>query len=66
MSLKKAQEINKTVNLLYGVDLTSMTTGDVESLKGKLEEFLDLEIDTDELSQNDSFDEDDFIDEDME
>lgn len=64
MSLKKAQTISKTVNSLYGVDLTTMTTGDVESLKGKLEEFLDLEIDTDELSQDDSLDEE--LDEDFE
>lgn len=57
MSIKKAQEIANVLDRELGFSLTSYQNNDVEFLKTKLEEFLDLEVSTDELEEpDDSFD----------
>jgi hypothetical protein len=50
MSVKKAQGIVNEVEDRLGVSLVSYQNNEIEWLKSQLEEFLDLEIETDELS----------------
>ena len=53
MSLKKAQEIANVLDRDLGFSLTSYQNTDLEFLKSKLESFLKLEIDTEELEEPD-------------
>jgi hypothetical protein len=53
MSLKKAQNIANQVQDRLGISLTSLQNNEVEWLKNQLDTFLDLEIETDELSDPD-------------
>jgi hypothetical protein len=55
MSVKKAQAIVNEVQDRLGFSLVSCQTNELEWLKDKLETFLDLEIETDELSDPDDF-----------
>ena len=50
MSVKKAQGIVNEVDNRLGITLVSYQNNEIEWLKSQLEEFLDLEIETDELS----------------
>jgi hypothetical protein len=50
MSVKKAQGIVNEIENRLGVSLVSYQNNEIEWLKSQLEEFLDLEIETDELS----------------
>ena len=49
MSVKEAQGIVNQIEERTGISLVSFNNGELEWLKDQLEEFLDLEIDTDEL-----------------
>ena len=49
MSVKKAQSIVNEVEDRLGITLVSFQNSEIEWLKAQLEEFLDLEIETDEL-----------------
>lgn len=62
MSIKKAQKIANLIESELSINLTSFTNQELELLKSRLEEFLELEVETDELSDPEddlSFDEDD-------
>lgn len=50
MSIKKAQSITNAVYDRAGISLTSFQTNEIEWLKDQLETFLELEVDTEELS----------------
>ena len=57
MSLKKAQEIANVLDRELGFSLTAYQVADLEFLKTKLETFLALEVDTEDLEEpDDSFD----------
>ena len=57
MSLKKAQDIANELDRELGFSLTSYQNQDLAFLKTKLEAFLELDIDTEELEEPDlSFD----------
>jgi hypothetical protein len=58
MSVKKAQEIANVLDRDLGFSLTSYQNNDLEFLKAKLEEFLDLEIETEELQDPDDLEPD--------
>jgi hypothetical protein len=65
MSVNKAQEIANVLDRNLGFSLTSYTNSDIEFLKTKLEEFLELEVETEELEEPDDdrdMSEDDFND----
>jgi hypothetical protein len=49
MSVKKAQSIVNEVEGHLGITLVAFNNDEIEWLKSKLEEFLDLEINTDDL-----------------
>jgi len=49
MSVKKAQSIVNEVEDRLGITLVSFQNSEIEWLKAQLEDFLDLEIETDEL-----------------
>jgi hypothetical protein len=53
MSVKKAQEIANVLDRDLGFPLVAYQNNDLEFLKAKLEEFLDLEIETEELEEPD-------------
>ena len=61
MSVKKAQNIVNEVEDRMGIALVSFQNNELEWLKDRLEKFLDLEIETDELSDPEDleFDSDD-------
>lgn len=62
MSIKKAQNIVNQVEDRMGISLVSYQNNEVEWLKEQLEDFLNLEIETDDLSDPDDLyveDEDD-------
>lgn len=69
MSLKKAQKIADEIETATGINLASYQNDDLHFLKDKLEEFLDLDIETDdlegfeELSDNFELDDPEEIDE---
>ena len=50
MSVKKAQSIVNEVETRLGITLVTYQNSELEWFKSQLEEFLDLEIETDELS----------------
>jgi hypothetical protein len=50
MSLNKAQRIVNQLYERYGIDMVAYQTDELSHLKEQLEEFLDLEVDTDELA----------------
>jgi hypothetical protein len=67
MSLKKAQEIANVLDRDLGFSLTSYQVTDLEFLKAKLEEFLKLDVETEDLEEPDDsldqeWDSDDFTD----
>ena len=49
MSFKKAQGIVNELYYKYGVDILAYQNNEISDLKNSLEEFIDLEVDTDEL-----------------
>jgi hypothetical protein len=53
MSVKKAQQIANELEQELGFSLVSYQNADLEFMKNKIEEFLDLEIDTEELEDPD-------------
>lgn len=53
MSLKKAQAIANVLDRDLGFSLASYQNTDLEFLKTKLEEFLKLDVDTEELEESD-------------
>ena len=53
MSVKKAQSIVNEVQDRLGITLVSFQNNEIEWLKAQLEDFLDLEIETDELEDAD-------------
>jgi hypothetical protein len=55
MSVKKAQKIVNDVDSELGINFAGYQNSDLEFLKKKLEEFLDLEIDTEELEDAQEF-----------
>lgn len=59
MSLKKAQKIVNDVEEELGISLVVYQNHDLEYLKKKLEEFLDLDVDTEELSDPEELSSDD-------
>lgn len=59
MALKRAQEIVNELDSEYGLFLVAFETGELEHIKGLLEEFLDLEVDPAELSDPDELASDD-------
>lgn len=68
MSLKKAQTIANVLDRDLGFSLASYQNTDLEFLKVKLEEFLKLDVDTEELEESDDdldteWDEEDLDDE---
>ena len=63
MSVKKAQKIVNEVEVRLGLTLTAYQNNEIEWLKDQLEEFLDLEIETDELSDPEDCIEDNLDDE---
>jgi len=63
VSVKKAQKIVNEVEVRLGLTLTAYQNNEIEWLKDQLEEFLDLEIETDELSDPEDCIEDNLDDE---
>lgn len=53
MSVKKAQKIVNEIEDRLGITMTAYNNSELEWLKSELENFLDLEIETDELSDPD-------------
>jgi hypothetical protein len=53
MSIKKAQKIVNEVDHELGISLVAYQNNDLEFLKKKLEDFLELEIETEELQDAD-------------
>ena len=49
MSIKKAQSIANQLYARYGLDLVAYQNDEITQLKDQLEEFVELEVDTDEL-----------------
>jgi len=60
MSVKKAQSIVNEVEDRLGITLVSFQNSEIEWLKAQLEEFLDLEIETDELEDPEDLSDDDY------
>ena len=56
MAVKKAQKIVNEVDRELGITLVAYQNSDLEFLRKKLEEFLALEIDTEELEDADDAD----------
>lgn len=56
MSVKKAQGIVNRVEDRLGITLVAYENSELEWLKDQLEEFLDLEVSTDELSDPEDVD----------
>ena len=54
MSVRKAQSIVNEVDGNMGISLVAFRLDELEYLKSKLEEFLELEIDTDELQDSET------------
>ncbi len=50
MSVKKAQTIVNSLYQRYGIDLVAYQNDEIAQLRDQLEEFVDLEVDTEELS----------------
>lgn len=70
MSLKKAQTIANVLDRDLGFSLASYQNTDLEFLKTKIEEFLALEVDTEDLEEPDDsldqeWDSDDFTDDEI-
>ena len=66
MSIKKAQNIVNQVQDRLGISMVAYQNNELEWLKNQLEEFLDLEIETEELSDPDDLYDDDIGDDDDE
>ena len=66
MSIKKAQKIVYELDEELGIFLTQYQRSELEYLKSKLEEFLDLEIDMDDLQDADDYEPEDEDDEESE
>lgn len=63
MSLKKAQKIAEDVNNEIGFNLVKLPVADLQYLKDKLEDFLELEVETEDLVDPDEPNDDNFLDE---
>jgi hypothetical protein len=61
-SVKKAQKIANQLDEELGFSLTSYQRNDLDFLRNKLEEFLDLEVETEELSDPEELASDDGLD----
>ena len=59
MSVKRAQTIANELYTRYGVDITNLQNEDISDFRDKLEEFVELEVDTAELSTPDDIADDD-------
>ena len=60
MSVKKAQSIVNDVVDRLGITLVAFQNSEIEWLKNQLEEFLELEIETDELEDPEDLSEEDY------
>lgn len=65
MSHREAQKIVNEVDAELGISLVAYQRHELEFLKNRLEEFLDLDVDVDELSDADDY-RDEFGEEDEE
>jgi hypothetical protein len=59
MSVSKAQKIANMLDAEYGFNMVAYQRSELEFMKNKLEEFLDLEVETEELEDTSDLSDDD-------
>ena len=66
MSVKQAQKIVNHVDDEFGITLVAYTNAEIEAIRNRLSEFLELEVSTDDLTDPEDSDLDDELEDDLE